>query len=613
MNYSQNLSLGWKDGHIKNQAMIKRRSFGDLCLSIIIAFFVIFIVGQLLCQIDYLVRLPLIKNKVSVINPFHINSASAASNEAQKMIQSQANIEVVKNSKNVITIGFKNLGSKTWNKTGRDKVEIKLLRGSSFIQRGILTANKNAKGQIGYFDLSINAADTKGTYTYNYALVRNDKEIISGGKFQLKVKVVDQTAIVKKAPATNNTVVPAKVVAAEVSSAPKVETADQNIKVTDQMAIGRQCLDYSVKRFLLDAQTQKIIDQCKKIGVDLTSNIWVEPNTVVVPSTPAPTPETIIQPSSTPAPIPTPTSPPSPVAQTSTAFDSTYGPQIRVGLFSTADPVLITANGNYKIIDQNKNVLAAVTSGITTTVTFNFSTRTYTFSANGQNLATSSYLRLEPETLGTVFEIASLSQIPDWNKTLNFNKFLGILEVRYSPATNKLWVINELQLEYYLKGLAETSNGSPIEYQKTMVTAARTYAMYHYNRGTKHAAEYYTIDATYDQVYRGYGSQLKQTQVGEAVEATKGQVVTYNGEVVVTPYFSYSDGRTRTWTEVWGGPAKPWCVSVKEPDNYDKTTMWGHGVGLSAHGALHLAYYYNYTFDQILKYYYTGIEVKKIY
>jgi stage II sporulation protein D len=41
--------------------------------------------------------------------------------------------------------------------------------------------------------------------------------------------------------------------------------------------------------------------------------------------------------------------------------------------------------------------------------------------------------------------------------------------------------------------------------------------------------------------------------------------------------------------------------------------MYGHGVGLSAHGALHLAANYNYTYDQILKYYYTGIELKKIY
>jgi stage II sporulation protein D len=41
--------------------------------------------------------------------------------------------------------------------------------------------------------------------------------------------------------------------------------------------------------------------------------------------------------------------------------------------------------------------------------------------------------------------------------------------------------------------------------------------------------------------------------------------------------------------------------------------MYGHGVGLSAHGALHLAVYSKYTFDLILKYYYTGIELKKIY
>lgn len=600
MNYLQNLSLGWKDGHIKNQAMIKKRSFGDLCLSIIIAFFVIFIVGQLLCQIDYLVRLPLIKNKVSVINPFHINSASAGTaNEAKLMIQSKNAIEVLPDSKTTVQIGFKNIGSKIWFKSGTGKVEIFLKRGSTLLKRGELTFENNKSGAIGYFDLLINSASQKGTYTYQYVLARNGKEIIRGSQFTLKVKVVS----VVKAPA------PTTATTAKVAVSTPAPAQVKISEVTPATAPGKICLDYSVKKFVLNSETQKIVDTCKKIGVDLTANIFVEPNAITTTSTPAPTAEIITQPSVSPetTPVAVPAS-----SQASTS-DSTYGPLIRVGLFSTTESILMTANGNYKVVDQNKNVLANVTAGMVTTVTFNFSTRTYSFNANGQSAGTSSYLRFEPENSQTVFEIVSLSQIPEWNKTLNFNKFLGAMEIRYSPATGKLWVINELQLEYYLKGLAETSNGSPLEYQKTMVTAARTYAMYHYNRGTKHAAEYYTVDATYDQVYRGYGSQLKQTQVSEAVEATKGQVVTYNGEVVVTPYYSHSDGRTRNWTEVWGGPAKPWCVSVKEPDNYDKTTMWGHGVGLSAHGALHLAYYYNYTFDNILKYYYTGVELKKIY
>jgi peptidoglycan hydrolase-like amidase len=602
MKNTYSLSLGWKGSQCNHPAMIRSKSRFDFWLSIIIVFLIIFVISQMVVSLDQFIRQPLADRDLSYLNPFHINSASAATvNESKFMVRSQTSIEVLPDSKNTIQIGFKNLGSKTWVKSGTGKVEIFLKRGSALLKRGELTTENNKSGAIGYFDLLINAASVKGNYTYKYVLARNGKEIIKGSEFTLKVKVtgIDKATI----PATATT--------ANVAVAAPAPAQVKMAEATQAVPAGRICLDYSIKKFLLNSDTQKIIDQCKKIGVDLAPNIWVEPNVTPTTSTPAPVPE----PTSTPVPTLTPTPTPAP-ASTPTpgaSYDSSYGPIIRVGLFSTIDSILMTANGNYKIVDQNKTVLATITAGMTTTVSFNFLTRTYTYNANGQTVATSSYLRLEPLNPGTVFEISSLYQIPTWNANLNFNKFLGALEVRYSPNTNKLWVINELQLEYYLKGLAETSNGSPIEYQKTMVTAARTYAMYHYNRGTKHAAEYYTVDATYDQVYRGYGSQLKQTQVGDAVEATKGQVVTYNGEVVVTPYFSYSDGRTRNWTEVWGGPAKPWCVSVKEPDNYDKTAMFGHGVGLSAHGALHLAYYYNYTYDNILKYYYTGIELKKIY
>jgi peptidoglycan hydrolase-like amidase len=595
MKNTYSLSLGWKGSQHYNSAMIRSKSRFDFWLSIIIVFLILFVIIQLVASLDQFVRQPLVDHDLSFLNPFYVNSASAASiNEAKFMVQSNSNIEVLPDSKTTIQVGFKNIGSKTWVKNGSGKVEIFLKRGSSLIKRGELAADNNQSGTIGYFDLAINAASSNGNYTYKYVLARNGKEIIKGSEFALKVKVVSLVKAV--APIAINQ---AKT-AVTAQSPAQVKIA----QITDAVPPGRICLEYAAKKFLLNSETQEIIYKCKNLGVDLTPNIWVEPNTVVAPSTPAPTSEPISQLVVTPTQTPTPSI---------SGYDASYGPLIRVGLFSTTEPILMTANGNYKIVDQNKAILANVSSGMTATVTFNFSTLTYAFSANGQSLATSSYLRLEPENQGTVFEITSLSQIPEWNKTLNFNKFLGIMEVRYSPNTNKLWVINELQLEYYLKGLAETSNDSPIEYQKALLTAARTYAMYHYNRGTKHADEYFTVDATYDQVYRGYGSQIKQTQVSEAVEATKGQVVTYNGEVVVTPYFSYSDGRTRTWIEVWGGPAKPWCVSVKEPDNYDKTAMFGHGVGLSAHGALHLAYYYNYKFDQILKYYYTGIEVKKIY
>jgi stage II sporulation protein D len=186
------------------------------------------------------------------------------------------------------------------------------------------------------------------------------------------------------------------------------------------------------------------------------------------------------------------------------------------------------------------------------------------------------------------------------------------LELRYTPATDKVWVINELPIESYLKGIAETSNVSPQEYQRALLTGARTYAMYHVQRGTKHANEYYIVDATYDQVYRGYGAEARGSNIVAAVDATRGQIVTFDGKLAITPYYSRSDGRTRSWGEVWyGGSNYPWLVSVPVPWDVGRT-LWGHGVGLSATGALAAANE-GWTYDRILKHFYTGIELRRAY
>jgi peptidoglycan hydrolase-like amidase len=100
--------------------------------------------------------------------------------------------------------------------------------------------------------------------------------------------------------------------------------------------------------------------------------------------------------------------------------------------------------------------------------------------------------------------------------------------------------------------------------------------------------------------------------VVQAVNETKGQVVTYQKDVVVTPYFGHSDGMTRTWSSVFGGKDKPWLVPVVTP--YDQgLTMFGHGVGMSANDAYGHAKTDLWDYTKILKYYYNGIEVSKIY
>ena len=119
------------------------------------------------------------------------------------------------------------------------------------------------------------------------------------------------------------------------------------------------------------------------------------------------------------------------------------------------------------------------------------------------------------------------------------------------------------------------------------------------------------MDATYDQVYRGYGAEARDPNVVAAIDATHGQIVTYNGKLAITPYYSRSDGRTRSWTEVWGGGPYPWLVSVPVPWDNGKT-LWGHGVGMSASGALGMARD-GKNYQEILSYFYQQTVLMQAY
>ena len=285
---------------------------------------------------------------------------------------------------------------------------------------------------------------------------------------------------------------------------------------------------------------------------------------------------------------------------------------IRIGLYSTTEPETIKADGIFDVKDSSGNLVFSVSAGGSVTVTFNTAAKTYSASFGGAIKDNLSYLDFVAQDKNTVFEITSFRNPPAWNTSLNDNKFRGNLEFRYSEGRDKVYMINEVPLESYMKGLAESSNNNPIEYHKALAVAARTYAQYNINIGGKHPAGYFHLNASsYDQVYRGYNSETRLPNFVKAVEETRGTVVIYNGDVVVTPYFSQSDGRTRAWEEVWFGSGKPWLVSRPDP-NCAGMNLFGHGVGLSARGARGMALAGS-TFEEILKHYYTGVELEKIY
>jgi hypothetical protein len=285
-------------------------------------------------------------------------------------------------------------------------------------------------------------------------------------------------------------------------------------------------------------------------------------------------------------------------------------PAIRVGLYKATDVVQVKSPMPYNIYSggELKGILPAGESA-----TLDYANGIYTCKSNSLNFNSSSSIRLVPDEISYYFILSNYDRKLSWKGDKNFNAYRGIMEFVYSPKSDAPFVVNELPLDEYVAGIGETSNGAAMEYIKAVLVAARTYAYYQMNNGVSADKRTYDVVATTaDQLYLGYNSEVLMPRVVQAEQATYGYMVTYSNTPVITPYFGHSDGRTRNWTEVWGGTQKAWLQSVET--TYDAgLSMFGHGVGMSCNDAAHRADEDAWTYEQILHYYYQGTQAEKIY
>lgn len=193
-----------------------------------------------------------------------------------------------------------------------------------------------------------------------------------------------------------------------------------------------------------------------------------------------------------------------------------------------------------------------------------------------------------------------------------YNRYRGVLEVRVNERKNGLWTINELRTEDYLRGLAETTDASPTEFQKALAVAARTYVLYHLSLGGRQPHNGFTITNTAnDQLYAGFDYETRVPDFQAQVKATKSILVTYEAKPIAALYFSQSDGKTRNGEAVWRSKRFPYLQAKKDP--YGGSRLIGHGTGLSARGAVGYARNDAWNFRKILTYYYTGVKLERGY
>jgi len=142
--------------------------------------------------------------------------------------------------------------------------------------------------------------------------------------------------------------------------------------------------------------------------------------------------------------------------------------------------------------------------------------------------------------------------------------YRGALEaVPTESDAGALNVVNALAVDQYVKGVIpnESPPSWPAEELKAQAVASRSFAL---TAGVGGNGFDLYAD-TRSQVYKGLESEY--TSSNAAADATRGEVVLYDGKIAETLFSACSGGHTESIQNIFGGPAIPYLQGV--PDPYD--------------------------------------------
>jgi stage II sporulation protein D len=168
--------------------------------------------------------------------------------------------------------------------------------------------------------------------------------------------------------------------------------------------------------------------------------------------------------------------------------------------------------------------------------------------------------------------------------------------LRIARRGKGLSAINLVDLEEYVKGVvpSEISSSWHPEMLKVQAVAARTYALY--NKHLSAVREYDLVATVQDQVYRGRLGVDRRVE--QAVDQTRGLVVTYQNAPIYAAFSSTAAGPTEDSINVWakdlpylkgvecpfdlGSPYYQWKASVKMEQLEHHLRQQGFVVGTIA-------------------------------
>ncbi len=172
---------------------------------------------------------------------------------------------------------------------------------------------------------------------------------------------------------------------------------------------------------------------------------------------------------------------------------------------------------------------------------------------------------------GQQFELSEASLEPLSLESGYFNlngiDYRGRLELQKSGA--KLQAVNVLSLNKYLYGVIkkELAPDWPMEVMKSQAVASRSFAL-NMMTGEEIEGEKLRADVS-TQVYEGKTAETDRGR--QAVEATRGEVLVYAGEIVPAFFHANSGGYLEDGRHIWGGEG--FTFIEPGPDNWSRETQ----------------------------------------
>jgi len=200
---------------------------------------------------------------------------------------------------------------------------------------------------------------------------------------------------------------------------------------------------------------------------------------------------------------------------------NTFAHEVKILLSEDKNNISITASAPFKVKDLESNKTYKIKQGGTFGI------------QNSKGQITCGSLKSKKGFILTLNKDGA-------NFELNKNKYNGILQVL--PTKNGVNIIETLDLENYLLGVLpyEMSHSWPLEALKAQAVAARTYTLKSIE--DKKTGDFDLYSDIRSQMYKG--SFTVYDTVKQAVEETKGQVLTYKGNKFYTYYHANCGGHT---------------------------------------------------------------------